>query len=104
MAGLRVDLEAIPWKSPLPGLRFKAFREGGKQLRLVEFAREFVEPDWCAKGHYGFVLDGEFEIDFNGEIVTYKKGDGVFIPAGEASRHKARALTKTATFAFVEDI
>jgi quercetin dioxygenase-like cupin family protein len=104
MADLRIDLEAIPWESPMPGLRFKAYREGGKQLRIVEFDRDFVEPDWCAKGHHGCVLDGEFEIDFSGRTLTYKKGDGVFIPAGEASRHKARALTGTARFFFVEDI
>jgi quercetin dioxygenase-like cupin family protein len=104
MADLRVDLEAIPWESPMPGLRFKACRTGGKQLRLVEFDKEFVEPDWCAKGHYGYVMEGEFEIDFNGEVLTFKKGDGVFIPPGEASRHKARALTDTARFFFVEDV
>ena len=104
MVELRIDIEAIPWESPLPGLRFKAYRADGKQLRIVEFDREFVEPVWCAKGHYGYVLEGEFEIDFSGRIVTFKEGDGVFIPAGEASKHKARALTDTATFFFVEDI
>ena len=104
MADLRIDFEKISWEAPFSGLRFQAYREGGKQLRVVEFEQGFVEPDWCAKGHYGFVLDGEFEIDFSGRIVRYEKGDGVFIPPGEATKHKAKALTKTARFAFVEDI
>jgi quercetin dioxygenase-like cupin family protein len=104
MADLKVNFEAVPWESPAPGLRYKAHKQGGKQLRVVEFDREFVEPDWCAKGHYGFVLEGEFEMDFSGRILRYREGDGVFIPAGEASKHKARALTDTAKFVFVEDV
>jgi len=99
-----VDFTAIPWMSPAPGVRYKALQQDGKQLRMVEFSRDFVEPDWCQRGHIGYVVEGELEIDFNGQLITFHAGDGVFIPPGEAHKHKARALTEVATLVLVEDV
>jgi len=42
----------------MPGARSKFFQQEDKQIRLVEFTDEFVEPDWCEKGHIGYVLEG----------------------------------------------
>ena len=47
---------------PAPGVRFKAFKQDRRQLRLVEFTKEFIESDWSTKGHIGFILEGEMEI------------------------------------------
>jgi hypothetical protein len=93
---LRINFEEIPWQPALPGSRFKLAVRGNQQLRLLEFAREFVEPDWCTKAHSGIVLEGELEIDFHGHTVRYVQGSGLFIPGGAASGHKARALTERA--------
>lgn len=87
----------------MAGVRSKVFKQGKRQLRLVEFSKEFVEPDWCTKGHIGCVVEGEFEIDFSGELIVFKPGDGLFIPVGEKGKHMARALTDTATLLLVED-
>jgi hypothetical protein len=59
-------------------------------MRLVEFTSAFVEPHWCEKGHIGVVLRGELEIDFDGHIVRYGKGSGIFIPRDASTKHKAR--------------
>jgi quercetin dioxygenase-like cupin family protein len=104
MESYRIDLEAVPWNTPAPGVRSKVYKQGRRQLRLVEFSKEFVEPDWCTKGHIGCVLEGELEINFSGEFITFKAGDGVFIPAGEKGKHKARAITDTATLLLVGDV
>lgn len=103
MEQYRVDFEAMPWNTSVAGVRSKVYKQGGKQLRLVEFSKDFVEPDWCTKGHIGCVLDGELEINFNGKFIIFKSGDGLFIPAGDEGKHMARALTDTATLLFVED-
>jgi quercetin dioxygenase-like cupin family protein len=89
----RIRFAEIEWVSPLPGIRFKAFRSGETQLRLVEFSQEFVEPNWCEKEHAGYVLEGVLEIDFHGRKETFEAGDGLFISAGPGCGHKARALT-----------
>lgn len=104
MEKYRVLFDSLEWQSSIHGARFKAFCSGTKQLRLVEFTNEFVEPEWCEKGHIGFVIQGELEIDFRGRLVRYPEGSGIFIPAGSASAHKARLITPVALLFLVEDI
>ncbi|MHC4499416.1 MAG: cupin domain-containing protein [Planctomycetota bacterium] len=67
--------------------------EGGRKLRLVEFSKEFVEPDWCSRGHIGYVLEGQMEVNFDGKVIVFGPGDGIFIPAGEKHRQEGGVLT-----------
>ena len=103
MKQCKVDFQSMPWETPTAGVRFKAYEQGGRKLRLAEFGREFVEPDWCTKGHIGYVLEGRMEINFDGKVIVFGPGDGIFIPAGEEHRHKARVLTKSVKVVLVED-
>jgi quercetin dioxygenase-like cupin family protein len=98
-----INFDSLQWQSPLPGMRFKAYREGARQLRLVEFSSEFVEPEWCEKGHVGYVLEGTLEVNFKGRIVAYSQGSGIFIPAGIATAHKARSITPVVRLVLMED-
>jgi quercetin dioxygenase-like cupin family protein len=100
----RVLFDSLEWQASMNGAMFKVFRCGDKQLRLVEFTDQFVEPDWCDKGHAGYVIQGELEIDFHGNLVRYPEGSGIFIPAGSASGHKARSITPAVLLFLVEDI
>ena len=99
----KVDFESMEWEVPVRGARFKAYEQGGKKLRLVEFAKEFVEPDWCTKAHIGYILEGQIEIDFDGKKEVFGPGDGIFIPAGQEHKHKGRSLTDAVTIIVVED-
>jgi quercetin dioxygenase-like cupin family protein len=99
-----IDFNSLQWQSTLPGARFKAHREGGKQIRLVEFSSEFVEPGWCEKGHIGFVVEGTLAVDFEGRVVIYPQGSGIFIPPGAATAHKARSITPVVRLVLVEDV
>ena len=89
MISYLVDFENMQWNKPKEGIRFKTLISGNQQIRLVEFSEGFVEPDWCKKGHAGYILDGEFAIDYNDNLERYKKGDVIFIPKGEPFKHKA---------------
>jgi len=100
----RILFDELEWQDGIRGARFKVFREGDRQLRLLEFTSEFVEPDWCEKGHFGFVVQGELEIDFHGQLVRYPQGSGIFIPFGAASAHKARSITPAVLLFLVEEI
>jgi ethanolamine utilization protein EutQ (cupin superfamily) len=88
MSHQRFDFKSLPWESPAPGIRFKAFVTAGKKLRLAEFTEELCEKDWCLKEHLGYVIEGRMTIDFDGEAVEFETGDGFYISRGE--RHKAR--------------
>jgi quercetin dioxygenase-like cupin family protein len=50
------------------------------------------------------VIEGEFEIDFNGKITSYRSGDNIFIPAGEEHKHKANIISNDVKVFLVEDI
>lgn len=104
MEEYRILFDELEWQNGIQGARFKVFRSGTKQIRLLEFTSEFIEPDWCEKGHFGFVIQGELEIDFHGSLVKYPKGSGIFIPNGMASAHKARSVTSAVLLFLVEDI
>jgi quercetin dioxygenase-like cupin family protein len=104
MALFKVDFDSLDWQPMRPGARAKVHRNGSRQLRLVEFTSEFVEPHWCEKGHVGFVLSGMIEIDFRGKVISYPEGSGIFIPSGSASAHKARSVTPIVRLVLVEDI
>ncbi len=103
MERYRVDFESMEWEEPVHGVRFKAYEQDGRKLRLVEFAKEFIEPDWCTKNHIGYILEGQMEIDFDGKVILFGPGDGVFIPAGQKHKHKARVLTDKVTAILVEE-
>jgi hypothetical protein len=93
----------MPWESPAPGVRCKKRQHDGRLLRLVEFTREFVETDWCVKGHAGYVLEGVIVVDFHGKDVVFVAGDGLFIPPGDEHGHKARAVTDSVTLVLVDE-
>ena len=104
MEQYKIDFESMLWETPAPGVKFKAYEQSGRKLRLVEFSKEFVEPDWCTKGHIGYILEGQVEIDFDGNIIVFGPGDGIFIPAGEKHKHKGRVLTDVVKVILVEDV
>jgi quercetin dioxygenase-like cupin family protein len=103
MHAYRILFDEIEWHSPQPGVRFKAVRDGSKQVRLVEFTQNFVESDWCEKGHIGCVLSGELEVHFSGHVIHVPEGAALLIPPGSPHGHKARALTPIVRLFLVEE-
>lgn len=102
MKKCRVAFDSLSWESQLPGARYKAFQHGDTRLRVAEYTREFVAPDWCREGHVGYVLEGEVDIDFDGDVVRFSAGDGLFIPEGEDNRHKPTVVSDVVRLVLVE--
>ena len=98
----KIDFELLPWETPMRGVRHRIAEQGGKLLRLVEFTPD-MEPHWCQKGHWGYILEGRMEISFENESQVYNPGDGVFIPPGESHKHMAKILTDKVSAVFVEE-
>ena len=84
-----IAFDAMNWSSPTAGVREKRYKNAGQIIRLVEFSDGFIERDWCTKGHIGYVLEGSLTIDFNGKLVRYQKGSGIWIEEGVQNKHKA---------------
>ncbi len=85
-----IGFRNMDWESLAPGVRHKVYIRGDHRVRLVEFTEEFVEEDWCCKGHIGYVLEGCISIDFNGSLARFEAGNGFFIPEGEENKHKGK--------------
>jgi quercetin dioxygenase-like cupin family protein len=103
MIKYKSELEKIPWESPMKGVRHKYFDQNGMRLRLVEYSRE-MPVHWCEKGHLGYLIEGEMEIEFENTSETYLPGDAIFIPDGSKHKHKGRVLTEKAMAFFVENL
>ncbi len=102
MSQYRIDFESMDWDAPAAGVRQKLVVQGPTQLRLLEFSDNFVELDWCTKGHIGYIIDGQLEIDFDGQSVRYGPGDVATIPDGVDHKHKAKSVTDRVTIFVVE--
>ena len=104
MSAFKVDFDAMEWQQGRPGVRYKDYREGSRQIRLVEFETSEGFEEWCVQGHIGYVLAGGLEIDFNGRALSFSTGDGLFIPSGAASAHRAVSITPGTRLLMVEDV
>lgn len=56
------------------------------------------------RGHIGCVLKGKMEITFAEHTETFVEGDCIFIPPGEAGKHRGRVLTDRVLLILVEDV
>jgi hypothetical protein len=99
--GYKADFAGSEWSSPMEGVRHKFVDQGDQRLRLVEYSRT-MPPHWCSRGHFGYVLEGEIDIEYATGLVTYQVGDGITIPDGPAHSHRARAVSDHVLVVFVE--
>jgi hypothetical protein len=81
MSAFKISFDAMGWQQIRPDVRQKVYCEGSRQVRLVEFDTSKGAEHWCETGHIGFVLKGALSIDFNGQVLSFKAGDGLFIPS-----------------------
>ena len=104
MSDFRIDFNTLDWQSARPGARFKLHRRGSRQVRLIEFLNGDVVPHPCEEGHVGMVLAGGLDIDIGGQVVSFREGDGIFIPTGPATAHHATMILPGTRLLFVEDV
>jgi len=104
MSEFRIDFSSLPWQSSRPGARFKLHREGTRQVRIIEFLTADTLAYPCEEGHIGWVQAGGLDIDIGGKIVSFREGDGIFIPAGPATAHHATMIIPGTRLLFVEDV
>ena len=103
MKDYKVDFGNINWKLPFEGVRHKYLDQDGLRLRLVEYSKEML-PHWCEKGHYGYIISGQMEIEFKNKKEMYNSGDGVFLPPGAEYKHKAKVISEKVLVFFVENL
>ena len=103
MLQYKVNFDKLDWEASLKGVKSKIYKHKDKQIRLIEYSRK-MPLHWCEKGHYGYILEGKFEIEFQNEKIIYQAGDGVFIPEGKGHKHRAKVLTDLVKVIFIENV
>ena len=99
----KADFSNIKWESPIEGVKHKYIDQNNLRLRLVEYSKA-MQPHWCEKGHYGYLIEGQMEIEYEGSKIIYNQGDGIFIPDGSEHRHRGKVLSETVLIFFIERI
>ena len=99
-----MSFENIAWQQVRPDVRQRVYREGSRQIRLVEFETSDGAEHCCETGHIGYVLKGALSISFDGQVIAFKAGDGLFIPSGAASKHRAVQISSGTQLLMVEDL
>jgi len=56
------------------------------------------------KRDYGYLIEGQMEIEYENSKIIYKPGDGIFIPDGPDHKHRARVISKKVLVFFVEKV
>jgi quercetin dioxygenase-like cupin family protein len=98
----KTEFNKIPWQESMAGVRHKYFDQNGIRLRLVEYSKE-MHVHWCDKGHFGYLIEGNMEIEFENSNEIYSAGDGIFLPTGSEHKHKGKLLSDKALVFFVEN-
>lgn len=100
----RLAFADVDWEPTLDGTaRLKRIVNGGKNFRLLELTPKTVHPHWCEIGHIGMIVEGDLEIEFDGDKLVFHAGDAVSIPDGASDRHRPRALSERAVMFLIED-
>jgi hypothetical protein len=93
----------LPWTALAEGITAQVVVQGGRQVRVVEFAVGFREMTWCSRGHTGYVLSGRLELEFADGTEVVSAGDILLINAGEADKHCARVIEGPVRLFLVEE-
>ena len=99
----RVEFDKLEWEYPIQGARHKYIDRGKLRVRLVEYSKE-MPAHWCEKGHFGYLLEGSLEIEYENDIVLYNPGDGIYIPDGPEHKHKGKVISEKALVFFIENL
>ena len=100
----KIDFESVQWVSLNSLSRVKKIIQGNRQFRLLELTKGYEEDGWCTEGHIGIVLDGDLDIDFNGVVESFHKGDALQIMNGEEEKHKPLICSDKVILYLVEDV
>lgn len=82
MEKLVKSLKDTDWSEPEHGIKEKRIRVGNKLVRLLEINGGYENSQWCETGHTGYVLQGSFDLNINGEVNTLRKGSVFFVESG----------------------
>ncbi|MFB3909422.1 MAG: cupin domain-containing protein [Candidatus Eisenbacteria bacterium] len=80
-----IPFRQLPWQPGGHPLERKKSLPGARAAMLA-FEPGFADPNWCARGHAGYVLGGALRFELRNGSLTIEQGDGFEIDAGTEHR------------------
>jgi quercetin dioxygenase-like cupin family protein len=104
MAGQQIDFASLAWDgwNSETLARVKAAEADGYEMRLFELGPSFVEPQWCTRGHVGYVVSGQYITDLDDGTLQMRAGQGFVLPPGV--RHRSRNTGAMPAIVFLVDL
>lgn len=104
MASQQIDFATLAWDgwNSETLARVKAAESDGYEVRLFELGPGFVEPQWCTRGHVGYVVSGQYITDLDSETLQMRAGQGFVLPPGV--RHRSRNTGAMPAIVFLVDL
>jgi hypothetical protein len=98
-----VPLKSVDWQDDVPGIRAREMVVDGRRWAIVAYEPGAWREEYCRDGHWGLVLEGavEYEFDDGGERLEASKGEAFFLSTGRG--HRGRNLASEETRLFLID-
>lgn len=76
-----IPFPELPWR---PGTHPLERKKGDPlcPIALLEFSPGFADPNWCSRGHAGYVLEGSLRLEFQASTQVVSCGAGFIIDPG----------------------
>jgi len=98
-----VKLGSRDWADDVPGIRAKEETVSGRRWAIVAYERGAKREEWCLDGHWGYVIEGavEYEFDDGAPPLEVREGEGFALKTGRG--HRGRNLVAGETRLFLID-
>jgi len=98
-----VPFPSVDWQDDVPGIRARETIIDGRRWAIVAYAPAARREEFCRDGHWGLVLEGavEYEFDDGGERLEARAGEAFFLSTGRG--HRGRNLASGETRLFLID-
>jgi hypothetical protein len=92
MSSTHISFGNLGWVDTEDGARFKAAVRNEVLVRIAEYPDGYEDQDWYEDAHFGYVIEGELEVEFEHRVERFQPGDGIMIAGGPAERHRGRVI------------
>jgi quercetin dioxygenase-like cupin family protein len=98
-----VRLGSLDWQDDVPGIRAREEAVSGRRWAIVAYEPGAKREEWCLDGHWGYVIVGglEYEFDDGGEPLEVGEGEAFALKTGRG--HRGRNLADGETRLFLID-
>jgi len=86
MTQATIPFPTMPWQPGAHPLERKK-HDTSHSVTILEFEPGFLDPNWCERGHVGYVLSGSVRLEYEKEATFLGEGEAFVIGAG--TRHRA---------------